>query len=177
MDINSLHTQLRSGQLSSFYVFAGPEWAVQKIYIDQIVKTSGLSMYRAETFTEVFRKISSPGLISKKYVFILRDDKELLKEEKAQAKLKPEFLKKNILILLLTTVDKRTKFFKAYKDTIVEFEPLKPAILKKYLQKEIDLSDRNIDKLMEVCEYSYGRCLLEIDKIRRYANARNLERY
>jgi DNA polymerase III delta subunit len=105
--------------------------------------------------------------ISKSYVYVVRDDKEITQNEKVQEQL-DSIIGNNILILLLVTLDKRTKFYKAYKDTIVEFEALKPAILKKYIQKEIDLSDKNTEKLMEVCEYDYGRCLLEIDKIRKY---------
>ena len=42
--------------------------------------------------------------------------------------------------------------------------------MKRYIQKEIELSDKNCDKLIEVCEGNYSRCLLEIDKIKRYAD-------
>jgi len=80
----------------------------------------------------------------------------------------------NILIMQSDGLDKRTKFYKAYKGAIIEFEPLKPQILKKYIQKEIALSDANCDKLMEICEYDYGRCLLEIDKIQQYRTAQGL---
>jgi DNA polymerase III delta subunit len=76
---------------------------------------------------------------------------------------------------VLTSVDKRTKYYKAYKDTIVEFEALNEAILKKYVKKEISLSDKNCSILIEICEHDYGRILLEIDKIKRYADIRYTE--
>ena len=71
----------------------------------------------------------------------------------------------NILIHLLTTVDKRTKFYKAYKDVICDFERLSDSMLKKYILKEIKLSERNLQRLIDICEHDYGRILLEIDKI------------
>ena len=84
-------------------------------------------------------------------------------------------LKSDMLILTLTTLDKRLKFVKTYNSSIVDFKPLKNENLKVYIKREIDLSDRNIDILMEICEYNYGRCLLEIDKIKRYIYAKELD--
>ena len=76
-----------------------------------------------------------------------------------------------MVILLTTTTDKRLKFYKTYNKSFIEFKPLAPSVLKKYIQKEIDLSDKNCDRLIEVCEGNYGRCLLEIDKIKRYSDS------
>ena len=44
-------------------------------------------------------------------------------------------------------------------------------MLKKYILKEIKLSERNLERLIDICEHDYGRILLEIDKIKRYAQA------
>ena len=41
--------------------------------------------------------------------------------------------------------------------------------MSKYLAKEIDLSERSMKILTEICEFDYGRCLLEIDKIKHYS--------
>lgn len=171
MELSSLHAQLRAKQLQDFYIFTGPEWAVQKIYIDQISKISGNDIFRADEFSEIYGNIKSKGFLSKNYVYIIRDDREIMTNEKIQKQINDGLLGKNILIYLVTSPDKRMKFWKAYKDIIVEFNPLKPAILKKYIQREISLSSNNMDKLIEICEYDYGRCLLEVDKIRRYVES------
>ena len=47
-------------------------------------------------------------------------------------------------------------------------EPLAEPVLIKYIQREIDLSESGCKKLIELCESSYGRILLEIDKIKQY---------
>lgn len=172
MELTKLHDQLTAKQLLSFYIFTGPEWKMQDLYIEQISKVSGLGAVRADSFHDVYRKIKASQLVESSYVYVLRDDKDIMGNEDARRKLVPEVLKDNIVVLLCTAVDKRTKFYKACKSAIVEFEPLKPHILKRYLQKEAPLTDDNCNRLMKLCGYDYGRCLLEIDKIKTYGKAR-----
>ena len=172
MDASTLKGWIQQKQIPSFMVFSGPEWAVQRIYINKVAETVGGVLKYVDSIADIYGTLRSKTLISSRNVYVIRDDKEILSNEKLQSQLKGNLLGQNILILLLTTVDKRTKFYKQYKDDIIEFESLKPMVLRKYIQKEIPLSDSNCDKLMEICEYDYGRCLLEIDKIRRYVDAR-----
>ena len=167
MEVTELKAQIQSKQFNPFYIFTGVEWKVQRIYIDQIAKTSGKELAYVDSLADVYSKLGSRSFLSKSYVYVIRDDKELMQNEKLQSELYST-IGDSILILILSTLDKRLKFYKIYKDMIIDFEPLKPQVLKKYIQKEINLSDKNCDKLMEVCEYDYGRCLLEIDKIKRF---------
>lgn len=171
MDATQIKAHIQNKSFDKFYIFSGPEWKVQRLYIDQIARVSGKELRYIDSITDIYGKKGSKMFIPKSYVYVVRDDKEITQNEKIQEQLN-SIIGSNILILLLTAPDKRTKFFKLYKDTIVEFEALKPAVLKKYIQKEIPLTDDNCNKLMEVCEYDYGRCLLEIDKIRNYGKAR-----
>ena len=168
MDVSTVKGWIQQRQIPNFLIFSGPEWAVQKIYINKIAEVVEGDLKYVDSITDIYGTLRSRNLLGKKNVYVIRDDKEILTNEKVQAQLGGTLLGDNILIYLLTTVDKRTKFYKTYKDIIIDFEPLKPTILKKYIQKEIDLSDKSTEKLMEVCEYSYGRCLLEIDKIKQF---------
>lgn len=170
MDVSALKAYIQTKKIPSILIFSGPEWEVQKIYINQIVKVTGLESKRVDSIADVVSKFKSTSFVNKDYLYIARDDSEYMQNEKLQELVK-QTIGKNMFVLLLTNVDKRLKFYKTYKDSIVDFEPLKPMVLKKYIQKQITLSDKNCDKLMEVCEYDYGRCLLEIDKIKRYADA------
>ena len=170
MDVATVKSWIQTKQIPNFMIFSGPEWAVQKIYINKIAETVDGTLKYVDGIAEIYNSLRSRNLIGKKNVYVIRDDRDILTNEKLQGQINTGLLGSNTLIYLLTTVDKRTKFYKTYKDTIVDFEPLKPAILKKYIQKEIDLSDKNTEKLMEVCEYDYGRCLLEIDKIYQFSN-------
>lgn len=170
MEITEVKSHIQKKTFNPFYIFSGPEWKVQRLYIDQISKTSEKELRYIESISDIYAKRNNAGFIKKNYVYVVRDDKEILQNEKVQAQLN-SIIGKNILVLILTSVDKRLKFYKQYKDAIVDFEPLKPEILRKYIQKDIGLSDKNCDKLMEACEYDYGRCLLEIDKIKQFMQA------
>ena len=167
MDVKAIKNQIIARKPQPFYIFTGEEWAVQRIYIDQIAEVSGREKRFVDSISDIFSKLRSKSFIQKAFVYVVRDDKDILSNEKLQDSL-PDVLGDNILILLLTSVDKRTKFYKKYSKDICEFERLKPQVLAKYIQQEIALSKENTEKLMEVCEYDYGRCLLEIDKIKQW---------
>ena len=167
MDAVEIKNHIQKKTFNSFYIFAGSEWKIQRVYIDMIASASGKELKYIDSISDIYSKSGSKSFISKNQTYVVRDDKDILQNEKLQSRLQ-SIIGQNILILLLTSPDKRTKFYKTYKDIICDFEPLKPAVLCKYLQKEINLSDMNCDKLMELCEYDYGRCLLEIDKIKHY---------
>ena len=170
MEPTEVKAHIQKGSFNPFYIFTGSEWKIQRIYLEQIAKSSGKELRYIDSISDIYHKKSTRAFVSKSYVYVVRDDKELMQNEKVQSQLK-NIVGSNILILLLTSVDKRTKFYKKYKDDICEFEVLKPAVLAKYIQREIVLSDKNCNKLMEVCEYDYGRCLLEIDKIKQFMQA------
>lgn len=168
MNVSDIKSQIKTKQLDNFYIFTGDDWRVQQIYIKQIAKTSGLKCKYIDSISSVWGSIVNTSFLSVSCVFVVRDDIDIINNEKLQEQLNKCVLHDNIIILLLTNADKRTKFYKKYKDSIVDFEHLKPEILAKYIKKEIDLNDRNIDTLMKICEYDYGRCLLEIDKLYNY---------
>lgn len=169
MDVSTLKAKIKSKQLPHYIIFSGTEWKVQEIYINQIVKVTGKESKRIDSIADIYSQLKNRSFVQKSKIYIVRDDKDLMQNEKLQKQI-DDVLGDNMLIHTLTSVDKRTKFYKAYKDTIIEFEPLTDAILKKYIKKEIELSDKNCDKLIAVCEHDYGRILLEIDKIKRYVN-------
>ena len=172
MDVNTIRTQIKQKQVDNFYIFTGPEWQGQKIYMNQLSKVTGNAIYRIESITEVYGKLRNKSFSSNNYIYVARDDKEFMQNEKLQDQLK-SIIGNNMYILLLTSVDKRTKFYKKYKDNIVEFEYVKESALIKYIQKEIYLSESNCKKLIEVCESDYGRILLEIDKIKQFDKGDN----
>ena len=170
MDVATLKAKIKSKQLPSYLIFSGPEWKVQEIYINQIAKVTSKEVKRVDSVSSIYTYLRNRSFVKKSFIYIVRDDKELMQNEKLQAQIDSGILKDNMLIHILTTTDKRTKFYKKYKDKIIEFEPLSDVMLKKYIKKEIDLSDRNCNRLIEICEHDYGRCLLEIDKIKRYVD-------
>lgn len=175
VDVSGLKAHIKSKTVPHILYFTGTEWAVQKIFIEQISKVTGLETKRVESITDIMGKFRSKSFVQKDYIYIARDDKAYMEDDKAQALL-PTIIGNNMYILLLTAVDKRTKFYKSAKDAIIEFEALPERMLIKYIQKDIPLSEPNCKKLIEVCESDYGRILLEIDKIKQYRDITWLQR-
>lgn len=168
MDLSALKSKIKSKQIPSFLIFTGTELEVQKIYINQIAKVAGLEVVRIESIVDIYSNLKSRSFLSKSYCYVARDDTELVKTVKLQDQIDNGLLGNNIFILLLSSVDKRTLFYKRYKDSIVEFEALSDELLKKYILREIKLSDASCQKLIQCCEHNYGRIRLEIDKIERF---------
>ena len=167
MDISTLKAKIKSNQLPNYLIFAGEEWKVQDIYIQQISKVTGKEIKYIDSVVEIFSKLQNRSFVQKPVIYKVRDDKELIQNEKLQQRIE-SVLGDNILVHVITNVDKRTKFYKLYKDAIIDFERLSDSMLKKYILKEIKLSERNIQRLIDICEHDYGRILLEIDKIKIY---------
>lgn len=166
MEVQELKQMIKSADIPNFLIFIGDEWMVKKIYIEQISKVKKLGIKYIDAVSDIAGSVGSKSLFNQNYLYVCTDDKEFMTEEKLQQKV-IENLSDNMLILQLTSVDKRLKFTKTYNNSIVEFKTLNEAVLKRYIQKEIDLNDAKCKQLMEICEYNYGRCLLEIDKIKR----------
>ena len=166
MDVSTLKSRIKIKKIPNYLIFTGPEWKVQQIYIEQIAKATNSEIVRIDSIKDVFSSLRSKAFLSVSKLFIVRDDTELLQADSNVIQSILDALQSNLLIHILTAVDKRKKYYKDNKERIIEFEPLPDIILKKYIKKEINLSDRNCGILIEICEHSYGRCLLEIDKVK-----------
>ena len=172
MELTELKNKIKTNKVPNFLIFTGDEWEVQKIYIQQIAKDKAYS--RIDSITDILGKLNTKSLTGKKRtVYVMRDDKVLMSNEKLWGKLE-KLLGDNILIFLITKPDKRTKFYNKYKSAFIEFKPLNEANLKTYIKKEIDLNDKNCQSLIDICESNYGRILLEIDKIKHFEARPNL---
>jgi len=166
MEITKLKSDILNHTPEKFYIFSGPEWKIQWIYIQKMAESFGKPMKYIDSVSSIHSKLNNRSFINQSYVYVVRDDSDLVGNENLLTTLEKSLVN-DVLILLLTTLDKRTKFYKKYSDKICMFEYMKPEILQKYIQKEIDIDDNSCKHLMEACEYDYGRCLLEIDKIKR----------
>ena len=169
MTVQEVKTQIKNKSVKHFYIFAGQESKVIDIYINKIAECRKLEVVRADCISEIYSKFLSKSLVANDYCYVLRDDKELLTQDKLWDSLAVENVQgNNIVILVLTNVDKRSKFYKRFKDDIVEFEHMPENVLIKYIKKELPLSEQNCKKLIDICESDYNRILLELDKIKQY---------
>ena len=172
MDILDVKKDIREKTFKPFYIFTGEEIGIMSIYIKKMAEMIGTKPTELEKMSDVVSNISGNSLFKKRKLFVVRDDSEFLKNEGAWSKFSDGSIQKdNIVILVLYALDKRSKFYKAYTDTIIEFKRLNESILSVYAQREINLSDENTLDLINICESDYSRMMLEIDKIKQYVEA------
>ena len=169
MDITAVKQQIQKKEPQHFYIFVGEEVEVMDIYINKIAECMNVKSTRADSVEDIMPKLSSNSLFSTPQCYVIREDKEFIKSEAVQDFFDEKIQSQNIVILTFYTLDKRTKFYKAYNDSIVNFERLNEQILTKYVHRKIELSERNTRMLIEVCENDLSRIYLEIDKVISYA--------
>lgn len=166
MEVGAVKKQIKAKALDKFYIFTGPEIEAQRIYVNKMAEVAGMDIQRIDAVSYIYNRQKS--LFSKPKCYVCRDDKEFMKTEKAWGTIL-DAIGDNMLILLITETDKRTKFYKHFSDAIVMFDYMKRETLKKYILKQVNLSEYWLDMLIDVCESDYSRILLEIDKIKQFA--------
>ena len=173
MEIIEVKRQIKDGQLRPFYIFTGDEIEAQNIYVQKIAEVSGKPLQRIDGVAQALGKRG--GLLRQSHCFVCRDDAEFVKAEKNVADV-AELLGNNILILLMTKIDGRSKFSKTFKDEIVTFNHMEHDVLAKYTRKALGggADAEAVEDLMEVCEGDYGRVLLESDKVLRYSEIKGM---
>lgn len=168
MKPSELKNQMKNKSFQPCYIMAGEEVQVRDIYIDKIVEMSGKQRVNAESVKDIYPELRKKSMLGGSKVFVVRNDFEFAEDEKLWKITNDSIIGDNMVILVFSMLDKRKKFYKNFKDDICEFEPLDDRILIKYIKKEIDLSEKNCRALIEICEKSYARILLEIDKMKSF---------
>ena len=169
MNIADVKTDIKNKAIKSYYIFTGEEIEIQRLYINKIAEVLGYPIVRAESIESVWPSIISPTLFDTPSVYVVRDDKHFAQDEVLQNSLAQNKLNGNVIINLVSTFDKRSRWYKSNKDKIIVFERLSAELLSKYIQREMTLNKRNTSRLIAICESDYSRILLEIDKIKRFS--------
>lgn len=171
MKLVELMQGIQSKSIPSYLIFTGEEVAVMKIYENMICE--GFQRVDCNSVEYAINDSRKRSLTNQKKCYIILDDMDFIKNEKAWELAKNHFKNtKHQLILKYSKYDKRKSFFK--QENVVMFDKLSDDVLTKYIQKEIALSDENCIRLIQLCENDYSRILLEVDKIKSYCKSMNL---
>lgn len=177
MELRELHKSIIDKKNLHLYIFTGNEIYVRDTYIKQIAKTFGcIDTIRYDTVSEAVRTIKKPRLNNGRMCFVVSDDKSYLKDDKSWETVNNIVIQHDaILIIVYNSLDKRSKFYKQYKDTICEFDVLSDNILKSYILADLpNFSENCVKKLISMCESNYNRIRLEEDKIRHFAEYQSI---
>lgn len=170
MKITDLMQEIKTHKFKGYHTFFGDEYAVMNIYISMIEKC-GYHLKYVDTISQVLNDIRKKSLTNEKFLYIVFDDSTFQKAEEKWEQVK-EIMNhsKHLLIGKYLKIAKTTKFYKQNEDCTVEFEKLSKDVLIKYIKKDLpELKEKYCEELVEICEYDYGRILLEINKIKTYS--------
>lgn len=175
MKLHELQQQIISKSLDKLYVFYGEEVGIMDVYLNKIYSVIEADVLRVETVQEAYTRMSQKKLSSGPRCFVVRDDREFFKNDKVWNKVfsltsnSPDFL-----ILIYSSMDKRSKFYKQNSERFTEFEKLSSDMLSKYIIKELPgMPATEASRLAEICECDYNRIMLECNKIKTFADSDN----
>ena len=168
MELIELNRAIMEHNLDNFYIFTGEEINLMNLYLNQIGDNE-----RVDTVLEIWSKLTSTGKFTKpKFkTYVVRDDMEFAKDEKAWSNISK--IKNGRLVLLYTDIKKTTKFYKHFKDIIVEFKHLTTAQLYHQLMQNpkyaiIANADKNIlEYFIQSCNNDLNTIDNEVDKYTR----------
>ena len=171
MEVLDIRQQIRDKNIDNFYIFIGEEVEIQYEYVLKLAEVGGCKIKRLDSISDLFnQRVTS--LVKQRFCFVIVNDTDMLKNQKSWVFQKA--LGNNMLILQFSEMDKRSAFYKHFTDRIVEFKYLSDNILWKYLKRDTKLSKPYAKKLIEICENDYSCIKLEYDKIKRYAEVKQI---
>lgn len=172
MELYELNQKIINKNLPKITILVGEEWSIIKIYIEQICKYMSLSRFDTDNPISILAPQKTISLVGDKLLYVSRYTKEILTAEKNWANIK--YLGTNYLVLVYTSIDKRSKFYNYFKDNFVEFSTQDNKTLKIMLKGKHNLCEKAEDRLIAMCKNNYGRCLIEIDKIKTLSKIRDI---
>ena len=167
MEIADVKKHIKSGNLEKVYIFYGEEYQIIKMYL-KMMAARDMEIVYVDSLTDLMTGVRTKTLIQNRHLYVVFNDKEYLTNEEMWERFTG--LKDDVVVFYYTNADKRLKFWKQNADRAVEFAQLDDQVLTKYIQKILPLSNESCNTLIDVCDHSYGRILLELDKVKSYAD-------
>ncbi len=165
MELVDLMKAISENSIPHYLVLFGEEQTILDIYIQHIALN--YKIVQCDTVAYALSQVGKKSIDKSNKVYIVNEDTAYTKAEESWKSVKQTFEKsRHILLIKYHSIDKRGKFYTQNKGNVVEFTHLSEDVLINYIQQKLPgLSEKNACKLIDWCNYDYGRILMEIDKI------------
>lgn len=172
MELVDLMKRISSNDIPHFLILFGEEQTILNIYLTHILEVTNTKRISADSVSYIMQNINKKRFDKSIRLYVVQDDMAFLRAEDSWETVR-NTPTKDYIILRYHSLDKRSAFVKKNQQNLVEFSRLTKEVLQTYISKDLpDLSEKNSSKLVEYCNYDYGRILMEIDKIRQYSSVR-----
>lgn len=172
MELVDLMKRISSNDIPHFLILFGEEQTILNIYLTHILEVTNTKRISADSVSYIMQNINKKRFDKSVRLYVVQDDMAFLRAEDSWETVR-DTPTKDYIILRYHSLDKRSAFVKKNQQNLVEFSRLTKEVLQTYISKDLpDLSEKNSSKLVEYCNYDYGRILMEIDKIKQYSCVR-----
>jgi DNA polymerase III delta subunit len=172
MELVDLMKRISSNDIPHFLILFGEEQTILNIYLTHILEVTNTKRISADSVSYIMQNINKKRFDKSLRLYVVQDDMTFLKAEDSWETVR-NTPTKDYIILRYHSLDKRSVFVKKNQQNLVEFSRLTKEVLQTYISKDLpDLSEENSSKLVDYCNYDYGRILMEIDKIKQYSSVR-----
>lgn len=168
MELVDLMKRISSNDIPHFLILFGEEQTILNIYLTHILEVTDTKRISADSVSYIMQNINKKSLDKSIRLYVVQDDMAFVRAEDSWETVRNTSTK-DYIILRYHSLDKRSAFAKKNQQNLVEFSRLAKEVLQTYISKDLpDLSEKNSSKLVEYCNYDYGRILMEIDKVKHY---------
>lgn len=174
MILASLMQQIQSKELHPYYFFECEDRTVADIYLSNMEKSAGLRRIVVENTIGALKANSAGSLVkTQRKLYIIRDDKEIVSNEKMWARIKEQ--SNSVFVFIFNSIDRRTNFYKQFEQDIVSFPKITAPTLFKHLRGQTSIDDNQLKELIVLTDRYYGYALSELNKISNYAQSEKME--
>jgi DNA polymerase III delta subunit len=172
MELVNLMKRISANDIPHFLILFGEEQTILNIYLTHILEVTNTKRISADSVSYIMQNINKKRFDKSIRLYVVQDDMAFLRAEDSWETVR-NTPTKDYIVLRYHSLDKRSALVKKNQQNLVEFARLSRGVLQTYISKDLpDLSEKNSSKLVEYCNYDYGRILMEIDKIKQYSSVR-----
>lgn len=178
MNLPDLQNQIIKKSIDKVLILFGEEVAIMDMYLSKIYDATGADVFRFDSVKEAYSKMVQKRIAAEGCrCFVIRDDKDFFKADKEWSRVFTAAESgADYLIIIYSSMDRRSKFYKQNQERLCEFAKLSSSILAGYVDRLLPgMTKEQCEKFAEICENNYSRILLEADKVKHYYNALRYE--
>lgn len=173
-NIKDLKDDIMNKRFQKFYVFYGEDYGLRNHYIKEIAKQFNNKVNLLFDLEGIRDLQTGSGLFRTDKLYVVHGDFNFARMRKDFIE---EFIKKlkhETVILCFEEEQPNTILFKEFSDYITYFPIVQDNIAIQFAEMELSLDQDSKETLIKNCGNNYNNILLEADKIKNYAQAKNI---
>lgn len=171
--LQDLKQEILDNKLQKFYVFYGEDYGIRKHYIDKLSTFFGKTVI-CNSCEQLSTQTVTNSFFTQKQLIIIYNDIQFAKSSTRVIQTFISRLKTDSVILVYEEELPTSTLFKEFSQYITYFPVVESKIAVEFVESELSLVPQNKEKLAKNCKNNYNNILLEADKIKSYAQAKNI---